>query len=341
MSVTAQPAGVFHDPDVDEQERDGGARPGTAKGEFPVAETHGIALWPTNRLHADSRGLGWHDAYVSLATETSWTMTLPALPHYCVAYCSHRSATITRQVSGEPPERDVALLPRLFGMVPADRSSDWTLKGSPEIQLIYLRRSMVDRLAEEVLGVDGDRLELVPRLGFADGLMEQLALALQAAARRDDGAGDGLYADHVIRLMALHLVTTPRRSARAPRADGARRSAAAPAARAPAGPTGCSTCATSSNRRWTRTSRSSGWRPRPASGPTPSRPRSSRRTDCRPTGTWSSAGSERAKRLLRDSDLPVAAIAVQTGFSSQSHLASVFKRTVGLTPRQYQRSGDR
>ena len=73
MSVTAQPAGVFHDPDVDEQEPDGGARPGTAKGEFPVAETHGIALWPTNRLHADSRGLGWHDAYVSLATETSWT----------------------------------------------------------------------------------------------------------------------------------------------------------------------------------------------------------------------------------------------------------------------------
>ena len=50
---------------------------------------------------------------------------------------------------------------------------------------------------------------------------------------------------------------------------------------------------------------------------------------------------ERAKRLLRESDLPVAAIAVQTGFSSQSHLASVFKRTVGLTPGEYQRSGDR
>ena len=46
----------------------------------------------------------------------------------------------------------MALLPRLFGMVPADRSSDWTLKGTPDIQLIYLRRSMVDRLAEEVLG---------------------------------------------------------------------------------------------------------------------------------------------------------------------------------------------
>ena len=56
MSVTAQPAGVFHDPDVDEQEPDAGAPTlALAKSEFPVAETHGIALWPTNRLHADSR----------------------------------------------------------------------------------------------------------------------------------------------------------------------------------------------------------------------------------------------------------------------------------------------
>ena len=340
MSVTAQPAGVFHDPDVDEQERDDGARPGTAKGEFPVAETHGIALWPTNRLHADSRGLGWHDAYVSLATETSWTMTLPALPHYCVAYCSHRSATITRKVAGEPPERDVALLPRLFGMVPADRSSDWTLRGTPDIQLIYLRRSMVDRLAEDVLGVDGDHLELIPKLGFADGLMEQLALALQAAARHDDGAGDGLYADHVIRLMALHLVQhhAARPVHRGQVVAAAATSAPTARARRPdrmqhvrdliesaldgdlslerlAAEAGIGTHAFSAA--FVK-----------AHGLPPHRYVVERRI-------------ERAKRLLRDSDLPVAAIAVQTGFSSQSHLASVFKRTVGLTPREYQRSGDR
>ena len=202
----------------------------------------------------------------------SWTTTLPALPHYCVAYCSHRSATITRQVSGEPPERDVALLPRLFGMVPADRSSDWTLKGSPDIQLIYLRRSMVDRLAEEVLGVDGDHLELVPRLGFADGLMEQLALALQEAARRDDGAGDGLYADHVIRLMALHLVRNHAARPGPPWSVRTHHGAVRPGhGPSPTGPD-AARARPHRVRRWTRTSRSNGWRPRPASGPTPSRP---------------------------------------------------------------------
>ena len=40
---------------------------------------------------------------------------------------------------------------------------------------------------------------------------------------------------------------------------------------------------------------------------------------------------ERAKTLLRHTDLPVARIAYDTGFASQSHLATTFKRAVGLT----------
>ena len=46
---------------------------------------------------------------------------------------------------------------------------------------------------------------------------------------------------------------------------------------------------------------------------------------------------ERAKTMLRHTDLPVARIAYETGFSSQSHLATTFKRTVGLTPGAYRR----
>ncbi|MET0544309.1 MAG: hypothetical protein ABWZ88_21410 [Variovorax sp.] len=57
----------------------------TRPDEFPLGETHGIALWPKNRLLSDSRGLGWHEVYTSLATERSWTGTLRPVPHYCLA----------------------------------------------------------------------------------------------------------------------------------------------------------------------------------------------------------------------------------------------------------------
>jgi len=43
---------------------------------------------------------------------------------------------------------------------------------------------------------------------------------------------------------------------------------------------------------------------------------------------------ERAKVMLMKTDLAIADIALQVGFSSQSHLTQQFKRVTGMTPKQ-------
>jgi AraC family transcriptional regulator len=43
---------------------------------------------------------------------------------------------------------------------------------------------------------------------------------------------------------------------------------------------------------------------------------------------------EQAKLMLSKPDLAIAEIALQVGFSSQSHLMQQFKRLTGLTPKQ-------
>jgi len=45
---------------------------------------------------------------------------------------------------------------------------------------------------------------------------------------------------------------------------------------------------------------------------------------------------ECAKRLLEAGELPISAIAVDTGFASQSHLTEVFRRATGVTPKSFQ-----
>lgn len=47
---------------------------------------------------------------------------------------------------------------------------------------------------------------------------------------------------------------------------------------------------------------------------------------------------EYAKRLLQDSELPLAHIALETGFANQSHLTQAFKRQVGITPIAYRKT---
>jgi AraC-like DNA-binding protein len=43
---------------------------------------------------------------------------------------------------------------------------------------------------------------------------------------------------------------------------------------------------------------------------------------------------ERAKLMLKKTDLAIADIALQVGFSSQSHLTQQLKRITGMTPKQ-------
>lgn len=51
-----------------------------------------------------------------------------------------------------------------------------------------------------------------------------------------------------------------------------------------------------------------------------------------------SARLEEAKRLLKETHLPLVDVAVATGFSSQSHFATTFKKAMSQTPLQYRRS---
>jgi AraC family transcriptional regulator len=44
---------------------------------------------------------------------------------------------------------------------------------------------------------------------------------------------------------------------------------------------------------------------------------------------------ERAKELLRDTELPVVDVALSSGFSSQSHLSYWFQRYMGVSPAVY------
>ena len=56
------------------------------------------------------------------------------------------------------------------------------------------------------------------------------------------------------------------------------------------------------------------------------------------TGYIAQRRIERAKRLMQETDIPIAEIALRSGFSSQSHFTTSFRRLAGVTPRSF-RSG--
>ncbi len=311
---------VFQKMDVDHHESQ--AR------EFPLNETHGIALWPKNQLLVDSRGLGWRDAYTSLAIEQPWRRRLSAVPHICLAYCQHGAAKVSRGIEGESDNATSELRSRLFGVVPENRDSNWDLRGRPNIQLVYLRREMVERLAAEAFDLDASRVEVVPKLGFADPLLEQLVLELLDCAGA--GGGDALYADHLARMIALRVLRGHgSRAVRAPAMNGR-------PARVDLTPRlrrvrDLIESALGEDLGLERLAREAGVSAHAFS-----------QAFARAFGTTPHAyirdrRIERAKSLLLAHDLRLVDVALQCGFASQSHLTTTFKRLVGRTPGEFRR----
>lgn len=64
-----------------------------------------------------------------------------------------------------------------------------------------------------------------------------------------------------------------------------------------------------------------------------------RRTGMPPWQWLTQVRIERAKRLLRDGDLPVTRIALDVGFADPSYFARVFKAATGTSPRQWRARG--
>lgn len=56
-----------------------------------------------------------------------------------------------------------------------------------------------------------------------------------------------------------------------------------------------------------------------------------------PTGYIAEQRIERARTLMKDTTLPIAEIALRSGFSSQSHFTTFFRRFAGVTPRSFRK----
>jgi AraC family transcriptional regulator len=293
---------------------------------FATDETHGRALRASNRLIVHSPAMGWRSLYGAIIEESPFEATEPAMGHPALIYHLARPTRVTRRVEGARPDRAV-VGPRCLCLTPGQATTVWQHSGRPEILQIYLRQSIYEAALGEMYGCDGANAEVVPRFALMDPLLEQLANAV-CSLLRGGAAGDELYVDSLAQMIAAHLArnhSSRSRRVHTPAAD-----------------------------------QISGWRMRrlaefieenlasdltlqalaeqiqlspiylirtfkAAVGVSPHQYVLQRRL-------------ERAKALLQSTDLPLAEVALRSGFYSQSHLSNWFRRSVGVSPAAYRQA---
>ena len=292
---------------------------------FTARETHGRVLRSGNRLIAHSQDAGWRSLHAAILEEAPFQAVERPIRHPSLIYHLSRPTEVSRKIEGAA--RESALIgPRRICLTPGDATTQWQHAGHPEILQVYLRQSVYDAAVTEIYGCDSSGAELVPRFAMLDPLLEQLAIAITNALR-DGSAEDGLYIDTIAQMMAVHLARSHSSRSR-------------PVRILPAKPL-------------------SGWKMRRVieyiednlEGDL-SLQAMAAEVDISPLylarAFKSAVGQsphqyvlarriERAKELLRNTDLPVVDVALSSGFSSQSLLSHWFIRQVGVSPAVYRR----
>lgn len=188
---------------------------------------------------------------------------------------------------------------------------------------IHLDSSLFSRTAAEITESDPASLTLYGRSGFQDPLLAQIGLALQRELEQPTPAGK-LYAQTAAQMLAVHLLryyTTP-----APRMN---EPAQGLTPRQVSLVTAYVLAHLDQDLSLSALAQQIGFSPyhfarqfRRATGQSPHQFVLGLRI-------------EHARQLLREAHLPLAQVALASGFANQSHLTQAFKRSMGLTPAAY------
>jgi AraC family transcriptional regulator len=292
---------------------------------FTARETHGRVLRSGNRLIAHSQDAGWRSLHAAILEEGPFQATERPIRHPSLIYHLSRPTQVTRKLEGAG--RETALIgPRRICLTPGDATAQWQHAGHPEILHVYLRESVYEAAVSEIYGCDSSVADLVPRFAILDPLLEQLAIAITNALR-DGNAEDGLYIDTIAQMMAVHLARTHSSRSRPVRILPAKPLAGWKMRRVIEfiednleGDLSLQAMAAEVDISPLYLARAF----KAAVGQSPHQYVLARRI-------------ERAKELLRNTDLPVVDVALSSGFSSQSHLSHWFIRQIGVSPAVYRR----
>jgi AraC family transcriptional regulator len=170
--------------------------------EFRLRDTHQIVTMPNHEMIASSEGLGWANVYAVIQREAAYNSYLNAVNDHLFIFHLKGSVGIHWSTSGH--DLDGRVTPGHYDFFPGREGVDVQLDGSIETMHLYLRRSIVDAVIEDMLG-DPKQITLNPVFNGSDPLLEQIAVSMRGALN-DNSLASKLYVEQLSWTLAAHLV---------------------------------------------------------------------------------------------------------------------------------------
>jgi len=287
----------------------------------PTVVSELSAIYP-EAVVASSQPLGWQNLRALEMRQTISEWTMPPLENHCIVIQLGHSVNVTARIGNENFER--TLEPGEIIVVPAGLSVHWQQEDTQSHTLhLYLDPQFLRTTAESI-DVDYGQVSIATQFGIRDEHLHHIGMSLRQELKESNVIGR-LYADSLAKVLAMQLVRRysylkvlhTSRGGMAPRKlrkaiefinenldqeQTVTLSAVAEAVQM-------------SYFHFSRAFKQS--------------------MAISPNAYMTEQRIARAKKLLSDTNLPIADIALRAGFASQSHFTTTFRKLVWTTPKAF------
>jgi AraC family transcriptional regulator len=292
----------------------------TKSSTFTVRETHGMLRRPGVRVCASSDDREWSSLYASEQLEIPFEQSFNAVDDQLIVLHLDGPITVHRRV--QKGESSRLIPPGGMFMMPGGMDFSVRVDGTLQSLHLYLRRAVLKEVAGDLLAGDPAHVEILPRFGEIDPLIERLMLGVRDVLHDDDPSAT-VYVDYLARAIIARLI---------------RRHSSACSVRHHLDPwSKRSSCQISKAIDFMEASLEHSIdlpTIAEATGLSPSHfARQFRATVGKaPHQYLMQMRIDRTKRLLSETDRSIAEVAFACGFANQEHLTRLFKRSCGVTP---------
>ena len=293
---------------------------------FGIEETHGMLAQPSAKIKACSDGRDWTSLFTSVQKEMPFAGTFHSSRDHLLVL--HRNGPVqVESLTDRKIGRRVVPAGGIHLISPGVEFGI-SLTGPIESVHVYVRRSIIEEVALDMVDGDPARIEIPSTIVECDKALHALIDA-SAYAVEDESVGSSMFADYLSRTIAAQLI---RSYSKAKLKGGGRTSSSSSLSTTLSeavdymmanidGAINLSDIAQATNRSPSHVARMF----RTELGMPPHRYLISLRVD-------------KARRLLEKTSMSIAEIAYECGFSHQEHLTRLFRRHCATTPAAYRRS---
>jgi len=275
---------------------------------------------------ASSQPLGWQNLRALEMRQTIAEWTTPPLENHCIIIQLGSSIDVSARIGDESFQQ--TLEPGAITIVPAGLSLDWRLTDAEQSDTLhlYLDPQFLRTIAESI-DVDYRQISIAPQFGIRDEHIHHIGMSLHHEMKDANVVGR-LYADSLAKVLAMQLVRrysyfkdlqtsrggmAPRKLRRAIEFINNNLDEEQAVALA--------TVADEVKMSYSHFARAF-----------------KQSVGVSPNVYLTEQRIERAKKLLSETDLRIADIELRTGFASQSHFTTTFRKLVWTTPKAFRHS---